>query len=266
MKKLNLQESWPESWQLSYVYDLLEVYGDKSNIAYTFAYKNRCKHILELIQLVSQPEASVLDIAAAQGNFSLKLAELGYQVVWNDFRGELANYVREKWEHGSIQYVPGNILTLGFERSFDVILAAEVIEHVAHPDKFLRHIAGMLKPGGHIVLSTPNGEYFRNTLPKFSDCKNPSQFEAIQFKPNSDGHIFLLHLEELENIAKQAGLTVVELRLITNPLTIGHLKFSKVLKYIPDNVVLGIEKISQNLPLLFKRKLCVCTIALLTKL
>ncbi len=75
-----------------------------------------------------------------------------------------------------------------------MILIAEVIEHVAHPDGFLRNIAQMLKPGGHIVLSTPNSEYFKNDLPRFSDCADPSQYEAIQLKPNSNGHVFLLHL------------------------------------------------------------------------
>ena len=49
------------------------------------------------------------------------------------------------------------------------------------------------KPGGVVVLSTPNGGYFLNNLPHFSDCPDPAIFESKQFSPDSDGHIFLLY-------------------------------------------------------------------------
>ncbi|MFM5962085.1 MAG: class I SAM-dependent methyltransferase, partial [Dolichospermum sp.] len=73
--------------------------------------------------------------------------------------------------------MPGIVFDLNFQSKFDVVLFDEVIEHLAHPDEFLKTIAHMLKPGGHIVLTTPNGGYFKNTLPRFSDCPDPSQYE-----------------------------------------------------------------------------------------
>ena len=264
MKTLTYCETWLESWRYSYAYDLLEIYGAKNNVAYSYAYKNRRKHTLELIQKVAQPGSKILDVAAAQGNFSLMLAELGYEVTWNDLREELAGYVMKKWEYWTIHYAPGNVFSLEFDNYFDVILVAEVIEHVAHPDEFLENISRMLKPKGHIVISTPNGEYFRNRLPKFSDCSDPSQFEAIQFKPDADGHIFLLHLDELGPIAQQAGLEVSEIQVITNSVTNGHLKLSRILKFIPEIWINRLEQLTQRLPLWMKRKLSICTIVLLT--
>jgi 2-polyprenyl-3-methyl-5-hydroxy-6-metoxy-1,4-benzoquinol methylase len=131
-------------------------------------------------------------------------------------------------------------------------------------DEFLRTIAQMLKPGGHIVLTTPNGGYFKNTLPKFSDCPDPSQYEIMQFKPNSDGHIFLLHLDEIEQLTYQAGLVVKETRLVTNPLTNGHVKLHHLLKLLPKSWVETCEKLTCSLPLTVKRKLHTTTVALLT--
>jgi 2-polyprenyl-6-hydroxyphenyl methylase/3-demethylubiquinone-9 3-methyltransferase len=265
MKKVNYQDSWAESWKYSYQYDLWEIYGNTSYLGYAYAYANRYKHTLELVQKVAKPGAKVLDVAAAQGNFSLSLAELGYEVTWNDLREELADYVKLKWERGIVHYLPGEIFAIELESKFDVVLITEIIEHVAHPDKFLKKIAGMVKPGGYIVMSTPNGEYFRNRLPKFSDCLDPEQFELIQFQPDADGHIFLLHLDEVEFLAHQAGLAVAESRLITNPLTNGYLKLEILLKLLPRTWIDGIENLAQSLPLPLKKKLNTTTISLLTR-
>jgi 2-polyprenyl-6-hydroxyphenyl methylase/3-demethylubiquinone-9 3-methyltransferase len=265
MKNVNYQDSWPEIWKYSYQHDLWEIYGDTSYRGYAYAYANRQKHTLELVQKVAKPGAKVLDIAAAQGNFSLSLAELGYEVTWNDLRADLADYVKLKWEHGLIHYVPEDVFALGFESEFDVVLITEVIEHVAHPDEFLRKIAQMVKLGGYIVMSTPNGEYFRNPLPRFSDCPDPSQYEAIQFQPNSDGHIFLLHLDEIESMAHKSGLEIVETQIITNTLTRGHLKLETLLKLLPRPWIDSLENLTQSLPMPLKRKLNVTTIALLTR-
>ncbi|WP_009634498.1 class I SAM-dependent methyltransferase [Synechocystis sp. PCC 7509] len=254
MKKVNPQPSWPETWQYSYPYDLMEIYGDKNSCGYAYAYANRRQHILDLIQQVAKPGAKVLDAAAGQGNFSLTLAELGYEVTWNDLRAELVDYVKLKWEKGTIHYVAGDIFSLGDDLKFDVILIAEVIEHVAHPDEFLSKVSQMLKPGGYIVMSTPNGEYFQNRLPRFSDCPDPSKFEAVQFKPDSDGHIFLLHIDEVESIAKQVGLKILETRIFTNPLSNGHLKLRFLLKFLPRLWVNKCEKLTTSLPVKIKKR------------
>src|SRR5262245_48119639 len=197
MKRVYIQADWPESWKSSYNYDLEEIYGEISNLGYAYSYHNRTKQTLKLLSEVLLPGARVLDIAAAQGNFSLSMAEMGYDVTWNDLRADLADYVRMKYETGSINFAPGNAFELRFPYLFDAILITEIIEHVAHPDEFLTKMATLVRPGGYVVMTTPNGAYIRNTLPKFSDCPDPSAYESIQFKPNSDGHIFLLHTTEV---------------------------------------------------------------------
>jgi len=254
MKRIELDPSWPQSWKESYSYDQSEIYGRISHRGYAYAYENRHRETLRLLTEVLTPGARVLDIAAAQGNFSLALAELGFEVTWNDLRTELADYVRLKYERGKIEYAAGNAFELRFPSLFDAVLITEVIEHVAHPDEFLAKAASLVRPGGYIVMTTPNGGYFKNRLPKFSECADPSIFETVQFKPDSDGHIFLLHVDEIEPLARRADLTVEKIVLFTNPLTAGHVKTEHLLKVLPRPLVRVAEKASLALPSALKRK------------
>jgi len=255
MKRVHLQPDWPDSWKSSYGYDLEEVYGEITHRGYAYAYASRRGQTLRLLAEVLTPGARILDIAAAQGNFSLALAEMGYDVTWNDLREDLADYVRLKHERGKLSYSPGNAFELSFPAPFDAVLITEIIEHVAHPDEFLAKTAQLVKPGGFIVMTTPNGACFRNKLPKFSDCPDPCVYEEVQFKPNSDGHIFLLHPEEITVLASRAGLQVEVISLFTNPLTNGHLKMELLLHALPRTLVEATEEASRRLPVPIGRKL-----------
>ncbi len=257
MKELSIKPEWPESWRVSHIYDKLEIWGDKSQLGYSYAYANRLNIIIEKVKhyLPDIHSANILDIAAAQGNFSLKLAELGYNVTWNDIRGELVDYVKLKYEKGNINYKVGNAFELGFENKFDAVIITEIIEHVAHPDNFLKQVAVMVKQGGYIFMTTPLGSYYSNKLPRFSECSDPSIYEKNQFKPNCDGHIFLLYKEEIEKIASSIDLKIKFIDVYNNPLTEGHMKTNRLLQFIPKSLIDFAEKISRKLPEKLRLKL-----------
>jgi 2-polyprenyl-3-methyl-5-hydroxy-6-metoxy-1,4-benzoquinol methylase len=48
--------------------------------------------------------------------------------------------------------------------SFDMVIAAEVIEHLENPRKVAREWFQILKPGGTLILSTPNNESIRSLM------------------------------------------------------------------------------------------------------
>jgi 2-polyprenyl-6-hydroxyphenyl methylase/3-demethylubiquinone-9 3-methyltransferase len=256
MRPVEYQASWPESWRYSHPYDQLEIYGSLHHRGYAYAYAERRRHTLDLVRRAGEPPARVIDVAAAQGNFTLALAEAGYDVTWNDLRADLADYVRLKHERGMVRYAPGNAFDLGFAGTFDIALITEVIEHVAHPDDFLAKAGSLVRPGGHVVMTTPNGRYFRNPLPRFSDCPDPAVYEARQFRPDADGHIFLLHPDEVPGLAAKAGLEVVETRVFNNPLTGGCLRTEPLLKVLPRRLVETMERGARRLPAGWVERMC----------
>lgn len=272
--RLEPEHDWPPLWRECHYYDRLEVWRDPVDVTratkgYVCAYANRRRRTLDALVSVCPPPARILDVAAAQGNFSIALAGLGYRVTWNDMRSELVGYVKRKAPtDASIEYIDGNfydIEGMGPPTTWDGVVALEVIEHVAHPDRFIKALAALLRPGGAVVLSTPNGGYFLNNLPRFSDCPDPSVFESVQFKPNSDGHIFLLYEDELRRFAAEAGLEVHSIDFTTNPLTAGHIKLRYILSLLPDWTIRVGEALTGILPQLLHNRLSAQIIAVFTK-
>ncbi len=61
---------------------------------------------------------------------------------------------------------------------FDTIVAGEVIEHLANPGLFLRRACAHLKPGGRLVLTTPNA--FSLLFISYALFKYPKTCENLQ--------------------------------------------------------------------------------------
>lgn len=102
---------------------------------------------------------SVLDIGCGAGLASEALARMGAQVTGLDAAAAALEAARAHAaaEGLSIDYregMPENLAAEG--RHFDAVVALEVIEHVADRPAFLAALAGLVKPGGLVFLSTLN--------------------------------------------------------------------------------------------------------------
>jgi SAM-dependent methyltransferase len=86
------------------------------------------------------------------------------------------------------------------DRSFDVVLSVEGIEHLESPLGFLRELARVLEPGGHLVLSTPN------VLSLKSRWRWLTRGHHRYFTPREDGRISSDHLHAMDYTLLEAGL------------------------------------------------------------
>ena len=188
----------------------------------------RMRALLSQMQTSQLPGQRVLEVAAGDGALAAALAEQGREVYANDLRAEQLRASLAHLQFGErVAVIEGNIFDLdaGPAGGFDLIIACEVIEHVAHPDQFLARLRSLLNTGGMLYLTTPNGRYFRNRLPNFSQISDPRQLEARQFQPDADGHLFLLTPAELTHIAKQAEFGSVQISFSGSPFISGHAGF-----------------------------------------
>lgn len=170
----------------------------------------------------------MLEVAAGDAALCACLRELGCDVVANDLRTEHLQRSAAQFRNGcDIRMVPGDLFTLDPESlgRFDLVIACEIIEHVAHAPEFLAQLRSFLNPGGHILLTTPNGAYFRNRLPTYSQVKDFQALESRQFQPDADGHLYLITPQEMHSIAARAGLEVEKLLIWGTPLISGEAGF-----------------------------------------
>lgn len=147
---------------------------------------------------------SVLDAGAGAGAFSRRLADCGYAVTALDLdSGE--------WGPKDIPFIRLNIesgISNCLRTTFDAVCCLEVIEHVENPWSLLRELYALTKPGGKLILSTPNTTSFLSRL----TFLRTGHFHQFGESDLSYGHISPISAFELSTIARRVGWTVLELR------------------------------------------------------
>jgi 2-polyprenyl-3-methyl-5-hydroxy-6-metoxy-1,4-benzoquinol methylase len=213
-------------------------YGWKYGAAQAPSYPayGRLRALLTLNAALALKPKRVLEIAAGDASLCASLEDLtGCEVVANDLRRENLETSVERFRNGDrIRLLPGNVFDLdpAATGKFDLVVACEIIEHVADATGLLRQLRRFLAPGGHILLTTPNGAYFRNKLPTHSEIKDFKELETRQFKPDSDGHLFLITPGEMCGLAREAGLKVENILLWGTPFITGESRF-RMLQPLP---------------------------------
>lgn len=56
-----------------------------------------------------------------------------------------------------VEFIASDITTWRPEKSFDIVISSEVLEHLVEKNAFVATIDHVLRPGGWLVLTTPNG-------------------------------------------------------------------------------------------------------------
>jgi methionine biosynthesis protein MetW len=100
-----------------------------------------------------RPHSRVLDLGCSDGQLAACLMDLGHFVIGVDahehkhVRDRMAEFHQADLDAGIPEAVGGD---------FDVVLMADVLEHVREPERLLAEARGRLRPGGSVMVSVPN--------------------------------------------------------------------------------------------------------------
>jgi SAM-dependent methyltransferase len=160
-------------------------------------------------------EGKVLDFGSYFGNFSLFAKKLGFGVDAADryaAYGQTFEKVLPILRSAGIQIIDlgdGPMRDLGQipDDSYDAVLCLGVIEHVPHTPKLLLHALNrVLRPGGALILDTPNLSYIynREKLALGHPIAAPIQ-DQFDVNPPFEGHHREYTSEEMVWMLQQIG-------------------------------------------------------------
>jgi ubiquinone/menaquinone biosynthesis C-methylase UbiE len=143
----------------------------------------------------------VLDIGCGEGYGSATLAEKATHVVGTDRSEEVIKYAAAKYPLPNIEFrcMPAEKHAFPDE-SFDVVVCLELIEHVQNYVAVMEEMHRLLKPGGILILSTPN-----------KNVTSPGRETPIH-----DFHVHEFTIRELQELC-QCYFAAVELFSQENP-------------------------------------------------
>ncbi|MBA4393064.1 MAG: hypothetical protein C0407_05880, partial [Desulfobacca sp.] len=126
----------------------------------------------DTLDLLGQGEGKrLLDIGAFPGHLTLATQALGYEIQALTGRMESARGLNTFTERLANHQIPLALADVECEpfpfpdKFFDVVLAAEIIEHLPYnPYHMLREAFRVLKPKGRLILTTPNVSKLDNLL------------------------------------------------------------------------------------------------------
>jgi 2-polyprenyl-3-methyl-5-hydroxy-6-metoxy-1,4-benzoquinol methylase len=187
-------------------------------LAYFRNSRDRYQFALQLI--VDHPKGKVLDLGCSPGHMAMALSNAGFEVFGIDLStAYLPKYPNQSWvERLQIKHVAFEQEPIPFpEAFFDYVIFTEVLEHIAITDPLaiLLEIKRVLKPGGFMVLSTPNVANISNAL---ALAKGDNIFwDPSIFYGGLDRHNREYTPREVVNLLAKAQFSRYELAYITTP-------------------------------------------------
>ena len=115
-----------------------------------------------LAQVDLKPGSSILEIGSGLGYLTSALNAAGFNCHGIDVSSTAVAHSREFF--GSNNYSCRSIDGIDESEVFDLVVATEVIEHVTDPLELLRKSLSVLKPGGHLIVTTPNRSFFPSDM------------------------------------------------------------------------------------------------------
>jgi SAM-dependent methyltransferase len=165
--------------------------------------------IADLLQKELPAGATILDYGAGEGALSARLKDNGFCVTAADI--DLESFKCPEIPFTRVDFdLPAEVdaYVSAHENVYDAVIGVEVIEHVQDQWKYARQLMTMVKPGGLVLVSTPNTTSWLSRAIFF----RTGHFHQFADSDLEYGHISPVTSWELGLILKSAGGTEIEVR------------------------------------------------------
>jgi SAM-dependent methyltransferase len=98
------------------------------------------------------------------------------------------------------------------DNSFDLVASMDVIEHVLEPERFVREILRVMKPGGRLFFTTPN---YQSLSLKVLEATVLEAIARVQGFSRKNLHPTKFNPDRLRRILQDCGATRVSVKVIS---------------------------------------------------
>ena len=108
---------------------------------------------------MGKPLLAILDYGCGTGDhITFPLAQAENEVLGIDVHAPSILEARRKYALPNLSFRVGDLQDLSEQDlGFDVIVCSEVLEHLENPREFMEGLRRLLRPGGALIITTPNG-------------------------------------------------------------------------------------------------------------
>src|SRR6266403_5808139 len=147
----------------------------------------------------------IVDVGCGNGALCRELASRGYEVVGCEPSADGVRVAESAAPELVFHQlgVDDEPSALGNE-SFDVAIATEVIEHLVRPRNLPRFAKQVLRPGGHLIISTPYHGYLKNLILALTN-----RWDAHHNPFWDGGHIKFWSCKTLSQLLNETGFRIV---------------------------------------------------------
>jgi 2-polyprenyl-3-methyl-5-hydroxy-6-metoxy-1,4-benzoquinol methylase len=148
MKKLRLDNCVPSN---DAHYDTIVAYIHPNPLVRWIFWKR-----LKLMLMLSLKAERVLDFGSGSGVFLYSLCKNFKEVYGLDVATKSMNYIKKKFKLNNLKIIKNRGEKLPFkDRFFDIVYAADVLEHMDNPQIIYQELNRIIKPGGCLIVSGP---------------------------------------------------------------------------------------------------------------
>lgn len=175
-------------------------YAKKRETKKSFRYClwRRTYEVLKAIEeFAGEPIKDVIDLGTADGRMldAVYQKYKGVRCVGVEYSQRLIDFAKEKFPHLNI--IHGDIQLLDLPRnSFDVAIAAAVMEHVPDPSKVMGEVKRILRQGGIFILTSP-APFWERLATLVGHIKKGE-------------HKTVMNLKQLKDLAAGSGFTILK--------------------------------------------------------
>lgn len=192
-----------QSWYGEYY---RECFVDYEKYSHTSPVLLQFRDKLSLLGKLLPLKGRLLDVGCATGVFLDMARKDGWEVVGIETSADLATYANENF--GLEVHRVDVTREMPAIDQVDVITLFDVIEHIPEPDKMIASCAKLLKPGGYILLRTPDERGLMRGMAKLLFNLSLRRFDYPMLWFYSFEHIQSFSLRSLQHLLESGGFKV----------------------------------------------------------